>query len=152
MRPSLRTLVLALSLALASACSAGSSTDPIPAGTPGECARCHLPEFQSSAQKHHAGKPPVCKVCHAEDRWKPSRLNHVWKLDGAHADTECLKCHLGSPPVFVGNDKACVACHRKDYEKARNHEHRPTTCDDCHSTTKWKPAHEKKTDSDDDDE
>ena len=125
---------------LAAACSAPVSTDAIPQGSAGRCATCHLPEFQG-ARRHHVGKPPACTACHLETSWQPAKVRHEWyPLDGAHENTECLKCHVGDPAVYTDLPSACVDCHRKDYDHAKNHEDRPTTCDDCHTTTKWKGA------------
>ena len=131
--------------ALATACGTpvpSASVDVVPAGEPGRCATCHLPEYQA-ARSRHTGKPPTCAVCHAETGWHPATIRHGWwPLDGAHAKTECLQCHRDSPPIFHGNPSGCVDCHRKEYDEARDHASRPTTCDDCHTTSAWKPATE----------
>lgn len=137
---------------LAASCGNGSSSsssstalvDEIPSGKQGKCATCHMPEFADGG-RHHVGVAPACAVCHLETSWRPATPKHDWwPLDGAHATTDCLKCHVGTPIVLDGTPKKCIGCHREDYEKARDHDDKPTTCEDCHGTTKWKPAHEKK--------
>lgn len=145
--PSMEHLIafaMLVGASLAGACGGSSTTldDSIPAGKPGQCATCHMPEFAQGG-RHHVGKPPTCQVCHLETSWQPANVGHAWYvLDGAHATTECSGCHKGTPIVFEGTPKTCYGCHRKDYEQARNHEHRAKTCDDCHTTSKWKGAHD----------
>ena len=135
--------------ALVAACGNGSSSsdalvDQIPSGKQGQCATCHMPEFADGG-RHHVGVPPTCNVCHLETSWQPASPKHDWwPLDGAHATLECLKCHVGTPIVLDGTPKKCIGCHQKDFDRAHRDEDKPTTCEDCHTTTKWKPAHEKK--------
>ena len=117
-----------------SGCQAG---DPVPDGAIGECARCHMPEFLG-ARGHAGQKPTTCAVCHSQDAWHPTILEHRWTLDGAHRRARCFACHQGDPPRFKGVGRKCVDCHRKQYERAKGHEHKPETCDDCHLTTSWK--------------
>lgn len=105
-----------------------------------ECASCHMPEYQS-APKHVGKKPTKCAVCHTSDAWRPPVLNHRWPLTGAHQKADCFYCHKGDPVVFMGTPKACVGCHQADYDRAPGHAGRfPTTCEQCHSTTAWKPT------------
>ena len=147
-RPLRAALTLAVSLAsaallaiAASACGPASATDPVPAeGDAGTCATCHMEDFR--AAKHHLGeKPTTCAICHAQTGFHPTHMNHPWPLTGAHEKTNCFDCHKGTPPVFAGTKRECVACHQADYDKAPHHvaEHYPTTCADCHSTTAFKP-------------
>jgi hypothetical protein len=105
-----------------------------------ECASCHMAEFQS-AHGHVGKRPTKCAVCHTSDAWHPRKvLDHRWPLTGAHAKANCFDCHKGDPAVFEGTPKACVGCHQADYDKAPGHAgRRPTTCQDCHGTTAWKP-------------
>lgn len=132
----MRALLLAIVVAAVSACS---SPDPIPQGKPGECARCHQPDFQS-ARNHPGKKPTTCAVCHTQTGWHPRKTpEHEWKLDGAHAKLDCFKCHVGNPPQYEHFPHTCFDCHEKDYDKARNHKgKKPTTCQDCHDTQSWK--------------
>lgn len=51
-----------------------------------------------------------------------------------------LERHAGTDEIA---DNDCYACHRANYEQARDPVHvgaMPTTCRDCHATTGWRPA------------
>jgi hypothetical protein len=105
---------------------------------PAPCVACHLPEYQS-AKDHQGKKPTRCEVCHASDAWHPTGLHHKWPLVGAHEKAQCFDCHKGDPVVFNGTPKACVGCHRAEYDAAADHPgHFATTCEDCHTTVAWK--------------
>ena len=139
--PPLRNSSVLLALAAASLLACGAQPPADAARDPQACARCHLSEFASAS--HHVGeRPTTCGVCHAQTSWHPSRLEHpFWELAGAHEKAKCFFCHEGTPPAFKGTPKACVACHRPEYEKAPEHVARfPTTCEECHTTAAWKPA------------
>jgi hypothetical protein len=112
-----------------------SSSDPIPHGQSGECARCHLPEFQA-APDHSKVKPTTCAVCHGQTSFKPANVEHHWPLTGAHKKVDCFKCHTNN--TFEGTKKLCYDCHREDYEKAPFHADLQHTCTDCHDTKRWK--------------
>jgi hypothetical protein len=117
------------------------SADGGTAGPAGECAKCHMPEFQAAKNPVHVGeRPQTCGICHTQHAWRPSRVDHPWPLTGAHARGHCFYCHDGDEPIFRGTKKECIDCHRPDYEKARDHERNPTTCQTCHSTEAWSPA------------
>ena len=112
---------------------------------PGECATCHLPEYVATRSPMHVGhKPTMCHVCHGTTDWHPSRLEHpFWALTGAHETTECFGCHAGTPPVFRGTSKGCIGCHRADFDRATfpaDHPTFPLRCEECHTTTAWKPS------------
>jgi hypothetical protein len=117
---------------------------------PNACATCHMSEYTSAKNPVHVGvKPTTCSVCHAQVSWHPSRVDHSWwALDGAHDGVECARCHRGEPVVFRGTTKDCVGCHRAEFDQANVtlpwHARFATTCQDCHTTTAWKPstAHE----------
>jgi hypothetical protein len=138
-RASLASLAAALGLAASfAACdlpTVGAGHD----GGQGDCVSCHLPEYQAAG--HHAGeKPTTCAVCHGSDAWHPTGLHHSWALVGAHEKTRCFECHKGDPPMFKGTAKACAGCHRDEFDKAADHVgHFALTCEDCHTTTAWKP-------------
>ena len=135
-----RSHLLAAALATVLAGCGGLRTDLAPPSP--ECAACHLADYRSVTHPPHAGvKPTKCAVCHASYEWRPSRLEHAFPLTGAHAQASCFGCHRGTPAVFEGTPKACVACHRADYDRSTfpGHSRFPLTCDDCHSTSAWKP-------------
>lgn len=129
--------------ALAALGAAACASDPVPSGKDGECAGCHLAEFQS-ARKHPGQKPTTCAVCHTQERWHPAVLVHRWPLEGAHEKAKCFACHTGSPPKYRGVGEACVDCHRSDYERAKRHENKAETCEDCHTSDSWKVKKKKK--------
>lgn len=112
----------------------------------GDCAVCHLGEFNGVTHPLHPGKKPTtCAVCHRNDFWSPTILAHSWPLEGAHAKADCFLCHQGTPRMFEGTSDACDDCHRPelDRENARNPAHlrNGIACGDCHAPTGWKPAH-----------
>jgi hypothetical protein len=142
----IRALLLAAAVALAATIGACSSNDPTLAKVdtdPEACATCHLNDFRHVRNPVHVGeKPTTCGVCHKQDGWHPSILNHPWTLTGAHAKAaSCFECHKGEPAVFRGTAKLCFGCHAADYQRGPDHvaARYPTTCEECHSTTAWKP-------------
>ena len=113
----------------------------------GECAACHMEEYEHVRQPPHVGvRPTTCGVCHVQSDWRPDVVQHdFWPLAGAHKgrpDTQCSWCHKGTPWVFKGTPKACVGCHKEDYDASTFPDHQtfPTKCANCHSTEAWKPA------------
>jgi hypothetical protein len=134
MRPIWAVLLGALFVA---ACAPASDHAPDPQG----CAVCHMAEFRGVKDPVHVGqRPTTCGVCHSQDSWHPSVLEHpFWALTGAHAKESCFGCHTGDPPKFKGTSKVCVGCHRKDYNRAPNHvaQKFPTKCEGCHQTNEW---------------
>ncbi len=131
-------LVVGASLA---ACAAPESDGARP--DPTQCASCHTPEYQGA--RDHAGvKPTTCGICHAQSGWHPSRIDHPWPLEGAHAKVKCEGCHGGEPTVFRGTPKACIGCHQKDFDhgvrKLAKHASFSATCTECHTLEKWVPT------------
>jgi len=125
--------VLLLVALLVGACA--PSREPIPHGESGQCARCHLPEFQA-APEHPSKKPTTCSVCHGQSSWSPTFLDHRWALTGAHRNLDCFKCHTDN--TYEGTKRLCYDCHRAEYEKAKFHDTLQKTCADCHTTKNWK--------------
>lgn len=145
----MRGAILVASLSVAALLGACSSVeDAYPSADvkqdPEACASCHLSDFNGVHHPAHKGvKPTTCGICHSQDGWHPSVVNHPWPLTGAHAKEDvCFECHHGDPPTFRGTPKACYACHAADYQKGPDHVELPypTTCEQCHGTTAWKPA------------
>lgn len=123
------------------------------------CATCHLAEFDRVTGGHapHPGvRPTTCGACHLETSWKPWRVEHPWwELTGAHLraaqdksaagvekQVKCFWCHHGDPATWKGTRKDCISCHEPDRAKSRfpGHDAFADTCEDCHSTDKWKPT------------
>jgi hypothetical protein len=137
-----RAVALSLVLSAALAACSQAPKDAAPASKTTDfaaCAECHMPDYARA--KHHAGeRPTTCGVCHEQDRWHPRKVvNHPWPLTGKHATTKCDGCHVDGPNAHA-IDKACVACHAPEFERAPEHVgHFPVTCEQCHTTEAWKP-------------
>jgi hypothetical protein len=115
------------------------------AGTPSDCADCHLAEYQAATNPVHASGsfPTTCQSCHSTAGWQPATFSHTsWPLTGAHVAADCAQCHVGG--VFAGTPTNCVDCHLADYQgtSAPNHAVSgfPTSCDTCHTTSAWSRA------------
>ena len=108
------------------------------------CVECHMPEYRKAKDPVHVDvKPMTCGVCHRQEGWRPSVVDHRWwPLDGAHTKAECSYCHKGKPALYKGTKGECVDCHREDFDGSKfpGHAQFPTTCTDCHTTTAWKPT------------
>jgi hypothetical protein len=93
-------------------------------GVPRECTGCHddphLGQFRLTQPALECGK------CHATLAWKIPSFDHQaqtgWALTGAHAKTECTKCHLpaevqGKPTVrWRGVSTDCRFCHANPHQ------------------------------------
>jgi hypothetical protein len=120
--------------------------------TPTACASCHLADFQAAKNPDHVrlGFPRECEGCHsvASSNWRGGAFGAnfphpaSFPLTGAHARTPCASCHVGSR--FAGTSRDCVSCHRADFDRATNPNHRaagfPTDCASCHATSAFRPA------------
>ena len=112
------------------------------AGTPTDCAGCHLPAYTAATNPVHVGVlPQTCGGCHSKSSWIPATVTeHPWfQLDGKHLTTPCVGCHTGNPKRFTGTPTECVGCHLADYQRSTfpGHSQFPTTCHDCHNTGGW---------------
>lgn len=124
------------------ACSACHTQGFGPGDTPDQCVDCHRRNFEAARNPSHAEFSTACATCHDTSAWRPAAFNHVWPLTGAHAKALCASCHPGDPPVYAGTRTSCVDCHRADYDASPypGHGTFPTTCQQCHTTSGWKPA------------
>jgi Cytochrome c7 and related cytochrome c len=112
------------------------------AGTPADCAGCHLPAFTTAMNPVHVNVlSQTCEMCHSKNTWIPATVTeHPWfALDGQHLTTPCINCHTGNPKRFAGTPDTCVGCHLVDYQRSTlpGHDQFPLTCRDCHNTGKW---------------
>jgi hypothetical protein len=119
--------------------------------TPVECVGCHLRDFQETQDPDHErlGFSTECEQCHAaaSSAWRGGTFSGSFAhpasfpLRGAHVAVPCSSCHATG---FAGTPRECVACHRDDYDRTTNPNHRasrfPTTCANCHVETAWTPA------------
>ncbi len=117
------------------------------AGTPKDCASCHLPDYQKTTNPNHvqAGFPTDCSVCHTTVSWAGAKFDHsktLFPLTGAHINVACGTCHVNG--VYKGLSTDCVSCHLKNYNATTNPNHVqagfPQQCNVCHNTTAWQPA------------
>jgi len=104
------------------------------------CLGCH--------QDQHRGQlGEKCERCHAVAKWKDvTRFDHStakFKLTGAHAKTDCSKCHTALPssesakPIrYVGMAfTRCGDCHKDPHRGSF-----AAGCNSCHNDLAWKPA------------
>jgi hypothetical protein len=112
-------------------------------GTPTTCSSCHQQELASVTDPSHAGFSDDCSSCHGTTAWSGAAFAHTsFPLTGVHRTSECSACHTGTPAQFAGTPSACVDCHRQDYDSSPfpGHTGFATTCQDCHTTSGWRPA------------
>jgi hypothetical protein len=105
-------------------------------GTPTRCYDCHWIRRQDDLYRTLLGSE--CENCHRPTSWTAVTWNHAartgFPLNAAHSTLRCDQCHKNR--VFAGTPTDCYACHRENFESARNPDHRgagfPTTCASCH--------------------
>jgi hypothetical protein len=117
------------------------------AGTPADCASCHMKDFQGTTNPNHAqaGIPTTCATCHNTTSWANATFDHSktgFPLTGVHVTTPCTQCHVNGN--FNLTVTTCVSCHLKDYQGTTNPNHvqagLPQTCESCHTTASWTNA------------
>ena len=116
-------------------------------GTPTDCYSCHQTNYASTTNPNHQASafPTQCQTCHTTSAWRPATSDHNktrFPLTGAHQRVDCARCHVGGR--YTGTPTDCNSCHQANYAATTNPNHRsagfPVTCQDCHTTTAWKPA------------
>jgi nitrate/TMAO reductase-like tetraheme cytochrome c subunit len=122
-------------------------SDRVYAGKPSVCQSCHQKDYDVAATPNHKanGFPTTCETCHTATGWAPSSFNHDatgFVLEGAHRTITCAGCHINGR--FAGTARTCAGCHQARYDGTANPNHKangfPVTCQQCHSTTSWRPA------------
>ncbi len=117
------------------------------AGTPKDCASCHITDFQKTTNPNHvaAAFPTDCSICHSTATWAGAVFDHsktLFPLTGAHVSQTCASCHKNG--VFAGLSTACSSCHLANFNATTNPNHVtagfPQTCELCHTTAAWIPA------------
>lgn len=91
----------------------------------------------------HAKFPGDCSLCHVPERWDKLRddfsFDHEketgYKLEGAHADAACLRCHNDRGPVEVYVARGCAGCHVDPHASTMG-----LDCERCHTQTSWEPT------------
>ena len=103
-------------------------------GTDSACFSCHQKDDE------HKGKfGQDCGACHKATGWKPATFDHnlsAFKLDGAHVNVECQKCHINN--VFKGTPQECSGCHNDPAFHLGMFSGQ--SCAQCHKTAGWSPA------------
>ena len=114
-------------------CGACHSEDPFGDQLAMECITCHREDDNHDG---HFGEQ--CDSCHASSGWPEVQFDHAidtgHALNGAHADVECIACHV--EPIFdvalIGTN--CLDCHVEDNAHDGS---LGTTCTDCHNESTW---------------
>jgi hypothetical protein len=91
----------------------------------------------------HKTFPADCSICHVPDRWdvlKPDfSFDHEKetgvKLEGAHKDAACLRCHNDFGPVKQYVARGCVGCHLDVHRSQLGKD-----CLKCHTMNDWRPG------------
>jgi len=77
------------------------------------CHACHQPE---DVHEQRLGKS--CEDCHNPNGWSLWEFDHntltEFPLDGAHADIDCLACHVSEAAPGTAVSSFCADCHRMD--------------------------------------
>ncbi|MEI7500225.1 MAG: hypothetical protein WCK84_07215 [Bacteroidota bacterium] len=113
------------------------------------CIDCHEHSQSEMDNKHNETQgyvysSPACLGCHPTGSSEES-FNHstsAFPLTGAHATTECIKCHTNG---YHGTSTICYNCHSEQFNKTTNPNHAAinisTECQTCHTTLPgWIPA------------
>ena len=122
-----------------------------------ECEKCHLlDQFKGIAfaecrdchsDQHQGQFTQDCVSCHGETAWKPTFFEHQrsrFKLEGAHVDVECAKCHPQGN--YKPLDTACMACHTDPHHGQFTVEDSKwgkftVDCNHCHAVDQWVAIH-----------
>lgn len=88
----------------------------------------------------HDSFPTDCLLCHVEGSWSELREDFTFdheaetgvKLEGAHAQAQCLRCHNDRGPVTLFAAGGCAGCH-EDIHRAEL----GTQCSSCHGEKTW---------------
>jgi hypothetical protein len=100
------------------------------------CVDCHTTEQAEFMSEHKDQFGQDCLTCHdGVDRMHDFDHARFFMLDGAHAETACVGCHVDR--VFNGTPAECAACHREPEIHAGVF---GLQCENCHSSTAWSPA------------
>jgi len=90
----------------------------------------------------HDTFPANCSLCHVGDKWgllEHFTFNHAArtgvKLEGAHNEAKCLRCHNDRGPVRIFQAKGCVGCHEDFHNGDLG-----TNCAECHGEQDWRPV------------
>jgi hypothetical protein len=115
------------------------------AGTPTDCASCHIKDYNSTNNPPHAQagfSTSACATCHTPAGWGNANFNHAqfFPLTNAHANLQCTQCHTGGN--YANAPTTCSGCHLDKYNATTNPPHAqagfaPVICSTCHDTIAW---------------
>lgn len=110
--------------------------------TPNTCIGCHLDDFNDTDDPNHAqaGFSTDCTICHNEDAWEPSTLDHDAQFfpifSGPHQGewNACTDCH-NVPRNYAMF--TCLTCHKKnetdnEHDEVNNYVYESNACLQCH--------------------
>lgn len=89
----------------------------------------------------HERFPADCSLCHVGEDWNTLQDDFVFdhesstgvRLEGAHAEASCLRCHNDRGPVAVFQARGCAGCH----EDVHTGDLGPR-CETCHDQRSWR--------------
>jgi hypothetical protein len=90
----------------------------------------------------HETFPADCKLCHVGDGWQEMvddfQFDHEAetgvRLEGAHEEAQCLRCHNDRGPVSVFDRAGCQGCHEDLHQGSLSPD-----CTVCHTQVTWRP-------------
>ncbi|MEM7305623.1 MAG: hypothetical protein AAF682_03080 [Planctomycetota bacterium] len=91
----------------------------------------------------HDTFPADCTLCHLGSHWQEMvpdfKFDHEaetgFRLDGAHDDARCLRCHNDRGPVDYFVAQGCAGCHEDVHEATLGE-----NCTSCHQQLTWQPV------------
>lgn len=131
------------SLACSRCHSPSNNLAALPSG-PSDCVACHQADYDR--QHGGSGIPTTCAACHTSSSWEGASADHValsggFALTGAHARASCTACHVVPDYTLKfatpSSQDDCVVCHLSEYNSEHSRSNTPTTCADCHNTSRW---------------
>jgi hypothetical protein len=101
-----------------------------------DCLTCHVEAEHDLMAEHIDLYGLDCMACHdGLDRFSGWGHQDSYPLDGAHADLDCLDCHVEKQ--WAGLPRDCAGCHE---ELAVHLDIFGNDCQRCHTTSAWLPA------------
>ncbi len=127
-----------------------------------QCLACHQDFHKKNLSPKFSGGD--CTTCHSQKVWKIESFNHEitkFKLNGKHAETKCVDCHLPKSSAavkgvkkavavevknlnFTGLKTQCLSCH-EDFHKFGGFKSAKmgdlNQCLKCHTESDWNKTH-----------
>ena len=100
------------------------------------CVECHTPHDEKFMADHQQQFGLECMSCHdGVDRLSNFDHANFFPLDGKHATTDCVTCHVNN--VYRGTPSECYQCHEEPEIHAGVF---GLKCFYCHTADAWSPA------------